>query len=129
MESIDMSNKIFKIMNIIASICSITALILCLTGCGQKEVVAVNVQTENDGGISQAINNKILGESAMIKIGNELWYDSTTGIVYWWNGYIYSANCATTPTPYYSSNGLLYRYIPETNTLEEVKPSDLLYAD
>lgn len=51
-----------------------------------------------------------------------LYYDTITGIVYWWNGCFYS-NTSTTPTPYYSPNGLLYRYIPETNTFEEVKPT------
>ena len=119
-----MENNIIKTLNIVALICSITALILCLTGCGHKEVVAVNMQTENDGGISQAINNKILGESAMIEIGNDLWYDSTTGIVYWWNGQMHYLQADTTSTPYYASNGFLYRYIPETNTLEEVKKGD-----
>jgi hypothetical protein len=29
--------------------------------------------------------------------------------------------CSTTPTPYYSPNGLLYRYIPETGDLEEIE--------
>lgn len=110
-----------KLLNILGLIIITVAITIMLSGCGRKEVIAVNVQTENDGGISQAINNNILGETAMIEIGNGLWYDSTTGIVYWWNGQMNYLQADTTPTPYYSSNGLLYRYIPETNTLEEVK--------
>lgn len=88
-----------------------------IAGCGQKEVVAVNVESGNT-----SINNSVLGRSALIEIGGYLYYDSTTGIVYWWNGVF--DNCShspTAPTPYYSSNGLLYRYIPETNTFEEIR--------
>jgi hypothetical protein len=49
-----------------------------------------------------------------------LWYDSTTRIVYWWNGKIEGYTTATTPSPYYAPNGLPYRYNPETNILEEI---------
>lgn len=94
-------------------------LIFTLSGCtNETKMVVLNTEIE---GISQVINNNVLGKSALVEIGNELYYDSVTGIVYWWNGYLndYDRAC-TTPTPYYSSNGLLYRYIPETNILEEV---------
>ena len=94
------------------------ALIITLSGCGEKEVVTVNIESNND--VSQGIS-MVLGKSAMIKLGNGLYYDSVTGIVYWWNGNMYKLQADTTPTPYYSSNGLLYRYIPETNTLQEVR--------
>ena len=99
-------------------------LIFSLSGCGEKEVVAVNVEAGNDANISQAVNSNIIGKSAMIEIGNGLYYDSTTGIVYWWDGTLmpFRSNADTTPTPYYSPNGLLYRYIPETNTMEEIRP-------
>ena len=98
-----------------------TIMVSCsFTGCGTEEVIAVNVNVDNTE-TSKQINNNVLGSSALKKIGNGLWYDTTTGIVYWWNGYMNSANWATVPTAYYSPNGLLYRYIPETNTLEEIK--------
>lgn len=59
------------------------------------------------------------GKSALVEIGDGLYYDSTTRIVYWWNGIIYGRS-ATTPSPYYAPNGLPYRYNPETNTFEEI---------
>ena len=93
-------------------------LTLILSGCGKKEMVTVNMISPDDG-ISQVINNRTIGVSALIRLGNGLWYDSTTGVVYWWNG-MNTTPAVTTPTPYYSSNGFLYRYIPETNTLEEI---------
>ena len=56
----------------------------------------------------------------MVELGNGLYYDSFTGIVYWWNGYL-DNDASTTPTPYYAANGLPYRYNVETYTLEEIK--------
>ena len=93
-------------------------LLSMLTGCGETKVIAVNVESSE---AAEPLSNDILGIDALIKIGNFLYYDSTTRIVYWWNGYRWN-NAATTPTPYYSPNGLLYKYIPETNSLEEIKP-------
>lgn len=63
-----------------------------------------------------------IGKSAMVEIGDGLWYNSETGIVYWWNGSLiaYSEH-STTPTPYYSPNGHLYRYNVNKNSLEEIK--------
>lgn len=92
--------------------------ILNLSGCGETEVVAVNV----DGEISSQLNNTILGVDALVEIGDYIYYDSTTGIVYWWNG-CYHSDWSTSPTAYYSPNGHLYRYNPQTNTLEEVNPN------
>ena len=60
------------------------------------------------------------GENNMIELGNDLWYDSVTGIVYWWNGNLSRGESATAPTPYYASNGLPYRYNPEKQTFEEI---------
>lgn len=58
----------------------------------------------------------------MIEIGNYLYYDSTTRIVYWWNGIIGTAgDSAISPSPYYAPNGLPYLYNPETNTFEEIE--------
>lgn len=78
---------------------------------------SVHVNVEGSGELS----NGKFGTSALVKIGDYLWYDSTTGIVYWWNGFIsrYS-DMATVPSPYYAPNGLPYRYNPKTNTFEEI---------
>ena len=90
-----------------------------LVGCGESTTVSVNVEnSENMNGIK-------LGTDVLIKIGNGLWYDSTTRIVYWWNENLGDDNwealrCDTTPSPYYAPNGLPYRYNPETNTFEEI---------
>lgn len=89
-------------------------LIFSLVGCGKS---TINVNVEN----SSELSGTTLGVDSLIEIGDRLWYDSTTKIVYWWNGYMSAANCATTPTAYYAPNGLPYRYNPETNTFEEIK--------
>lgn len=91
---------------------------LCLTvsmvGCGDK---TINVNVEN----SSDLSGTMIGTDALIEIGSGLWYDSTTRIVYWWNGYIiWLDDCSTTPSPYYAPNGLPYRYNPESNTFEEI---------
>ena len=89
---------------------------LCLAGftvgCGDK---AINVNIEN----SSDLSGTKIGTDALIEIGNDLWYDSTTRIVYWWNGVIHTKS-STAPTPYYAPNGLPYRYNPESNTFEEI---------
>jgi hypothetical protein len=87
-----------------------------LIGCGSETVVAVNVENEEN------IHNTTFGENAFIKIGNGLWYDSTTRIVYLWNGSMtYGSQSSTTPSPYYAPNGFPYKYNPETNTFEEIE--------
>lgn len=97
-----------------AFICAIT--VLTLTGCEENK--SVNVNVENDSSIS----GKTFGKSALIEIGDYLWYDTTTQIVYWWNGYLDRCHYSTTtPSPYYAPNGLPYRYNPETNMFEEIK--------
>ena len=99
-----------KILILIAAL-----LLFCsLTGCGSESVV-VNVENTED------INGTIFGKDALIKIGNGLYYDVTTRIVYWWNGYFDMSYQSTTPTPYYAPNGLPYKYNPEANTLEEIE--------
>lgn len=98
---------------ITALLCAISA--LTLTGCEENK--SVNVNVENDSSIS----GKTFGKSALIKIGDYLWYDTTTQIVYWWNGDLSGTRWDTTPSPYYAPNGLPYRYNPETNTFEEIK--------
>ena len=94
-------------------------LISSLTGCGDSRTIVVN--TDND----QNLSGSVFGKDALIKIGNGLWYDSTTRIVYWWNGALSHVYHDTTPTPYYAPNGLPYRYNPETNTFEEIKRDGL----
>lgn len=90
-------------------------LILSLIGCGEQTTVSVNVENKDD------LSNTGFGKAVMVEIGDGLWYDTTTRIVYWWNGVLGSvSHYATTPTAYYSPNGLPYRYNPETNTFEEV---------
>lgn len=93
-------------------ICLVTT--LTLTGC--DEIKSVNVNVENDSSIS----SNVFGKSALIEIGDKLWYDKTTRIVYWWNGSLNSQD-STAPSPYYAPNGLPYRYNPETNTFEEIQ--------
>ena len=89
-----------------------------LVGC--RETVNANVEN------SENLDNPELGTAVLVKLGNGLWYDSTTRIVYWWNERL-GANCwsassiDTIPFPYYAPNGLPYRYNPETSTFEEIE--------
>lgn len=94
----------------------LTVLLCCsFTGCGSgSNEVIVNVENE------ESIYSTTFGKNAMVYIGNKLYYDSTTRIVYWWNGKLV-ANNATTPSPYYAPNGLPYKYNPSTNTFEEIE--------
>lgn len=101
----------------ITTACLIAA--LTLTGCSEKKSVNVNV------GNDSSISGNVLGKSALREIGDGLWYDTTTRIVYWWNGnlgtsFVNKYQSDTTPSPYYAPNGLPYRYNPETNTFEEI---------
>ena len=89
------------------------ATMLTLTGCAEPEVIAIGVENK------ETLSNNRLGKSALARICDMVYYDSTTGIVYWWNGN-YGGNGGTTPSPYYAPNGLPYRYNPETNTFEEI---------
>lgn len=90
-------------------------IIFALVGCGaERPAIVVNVENKD------SLSGQIFGEEAMIKIGNFLYYDSATRIVYWWNGST-GSDGATTPSPYYAPNGFPYLYNPETNTFEEIK--------
>ena len=86
-----------------------------LIGCGSETVVAVNVENKEN------LYSRAFGKNALIEIGNGLYYDSTTRIVYWWNGLFEFSKSSTTPSPYYAPNGLPYKYNPETNTFEEIE--------
>ena len=95
----------------------LTALLLScsVVGCGSETVVSVNVENEEE------LHNTKFGKDVLNAIGNGLWYDSTTGIVYWWSGCLEWTDDSTTPSPYYAPNGLPYKYNPETNTFEEIE--------
>lgn len=94
-------------------ICLVAA--LTLTGCSST---SINVNVEDDN----FLNDTVFGKSALIEIGDYLWYDKSTQIVYWWNGILLPyKNTSTAPSPYYAPNGLPYRYDPETNTFEEIQ--------
>lgn len=103
-----------KIRRVLLILATLLLLSCFLTGC-EAESVRVNVGNET------SIYGTVFGKDALVGIGGGLWYDSTTRIVYWWNGFLnYGSYAATTPSPYYAPNGLPYRYNPETNTFEEI---------
>ena len=90
-------------------------LLLSCSGCVEEKVTNVNVENK------EKIYNTTFGKDALIEIGEYLYYDSTTRIVYWWNGWLTGNEWATTPTAYYAPNGLPYKYNPETNTFKEIE--------
>ena len=90
-----------------------TLLLSCsLSGCESKTVVAVNVENK------ESIHNTTFGKDAFIKISDDLYYDSTTRIV-WLKNYSNGYGCSYVPYP--APNGLPYRYNPKTNTFEEIE--------
>jgi hypothetical protein len=91
------------------------AVIFAMVGCAPADN-SVHVNAEN----SDNLTNDRIGKSALIEIGDYLWYDSSTRIVYWYNGQLHSGYHCMAPSPYYAPNGLPYRYNPETNTFEEI---------
>ena len=82
---------------------------------GSNSSTQMNVKT-GSGSV-----NKEFRAARLQSLGNVLYYDQNTGIVYWWNGALSLSQYDTTPTPYYSENGKLYRYDPVSNTMEEIK--------
>lgn len=92
-----------------------TVTLFTFTGCEAEQSIQVNFSN------SENISGTSFGKDVMIEIGNGLYYDSTTRIVYWWNGMAYWSDVATTPSPYYAPNGFPYRYNPGTNTFEEIE--------
>lgn len=78
-------------------------------GC-DSESVQVNVSS------SENISSNQFGN--FVDIGGCLVYDSATRIVYIDNHTYYRNSIYT---PYYSPNGLPYKYNPETNTFEEIE--------
>lgn len=53
------------------------------------------------------------------RIKDTIYYDTRTGIVYFWNGYNYY-NASSMPSPYYAPNGLPYKWDSITEKLEEI---------
>lgn len=88
---------------------------ISLIGCGESQTISVNVENKDD------LSGGVFGIKSLIEIGDGLWYDSSTRIVYWWNGIFERFRSDTTPTPYYAPNGMPYKYNPSTNTFEEIK--------
>ena len=110
--------------------CMALSMVAC--GSGETESNAVITTTENTDAKSvestemvsmDGLRNfkEIPYKSSLIGSYPGLWYDTSTQIVYIWNGNI-SGYSATTPSPYYSPNGHLYKYNPEANMLEEIEP-------
>lgn len=74
-----------------------------LVGCGES--VSVNVEN------NESLSSTNFAEFTLI--GDGLYYDNATRIVYL-DGY-------NIFTPYYAPNGLPYRYNPETSTFDEIE--------
>mgnify|MGYP004709218731 CR=1 FL=1 len=90
----------------------IFVLILTLSGCGSESEVLSIVEQGDITGID------------LINIDGCLYYDAKTNIVYIWNGFSGCFTTATSPSPYYASNGLPYKYDPDTRELKEIKNED-----
>lgn len=93
----------------------VCVLIVSLVGCGEAKTISVNAENKDD------LYGGIFGIKSLVEIGDGLWYDSSTRIVYWWNGYFSTSYTSTMPTAYYAPNGMPFRYNPITNTFEEIK--------
>ena len=92
-------------------------LVFSLTSCGETTTLNVNVENSKD------LISTELGSQALTEIGNDLWFDSATGIVYMSHG-INSVEESKTFCPYYAPNGLPYKYDPDSKTFEEIKSND-----
>lgn len=80
----------------------IVVMMLSVTACGGEP------STESDG--------ILLGRSGLMELGNGLYYDINTRIVYWWDG-----NHSTMPSPYYAPNGLPFQYDHLLNKFVEIE--------
>ena len=98
-------------MNKKLMICLISCiLVFSLVGCDKTTTISVNVENKEE------LSSTTLGRTNLVKIGNSLYYDSATRIVYFY----FSSGYASFLSPYYAPNGLPYRYDPETNMFEEI---------
>lgn len=84
-------------------------LMLSVTACNSNAVV---VNTDE--------RQTLVGINTLVSIGNCLYYDPNTFIVYWWNDYS-NGYCATMPSPYLAPNGLAYKYNPKSNSFYEIE--------
>ena len=88
----------------------IVTILFSMGGC---DISKVNVNVDN----SENLSTSSLGRTGLTEIGDGLYYDSATRIVYiilspvGYKGYM---------SAYYAPNGLPYRYNPEANTFEEI---------
>ena len=90
----------------------IFVLLLTLSGCSSES---------EDLSIIEA--GSIVGVDLM-NIDGCLYYDTKTNIVYIWNGIFGCPTAGMTPSPYYASNGLPYKYDPDTKQLKEMTNVD-----
>lgn len=81
-------------------------LVISLAGCG--------IKSEDLPGA----RDRIAGLE-LVHIDGYLYYDTKTNIVYIWNGFI-NFQASTVPSPYYASNGIPYKYDPNTKQLKEI---------
>lgn len=113
-EALQVASPFCSMKKIIIAALVFISISLIFTGCDEPKTVNVNVESDS------SISGTAFGKSALIEIGDGLWYDTATRIVYWWSGTLDGiSRYSTTPSPYYAPNGLPYRYNPETNTFEE----------
>ena len=105
------------IFTIFTFIITIIILVTLLTGCtSENNSITLNIEQSNS-----EIYNNVIGLETLIPLKeNELYYDSTTRIIYFWNGNPLYYRYSISPSPYYAPNGLPYKYNPETNSLEEI---------
>ena len=96
----------------------VATVMIGLTACGDNDVELVSVNVE---GMQTIQPQTPIGIKALVEIGNNLWYDQSTRIVYFWNGILVGYRSDTTPSPYYASNGLPYLYNPVTNAFELIE--------
>ena len=97
-----------------------TIVMLSLTACDSDDVELVSVNVEGIQTTQQQPQPPI-GVKALVEIGDSLWYDQSTRVVYFWNGILVGYRSDTVPSPYYASNGLPYLYNPETSTFELIE--------
>lgn len=97
--------------------------LIVLMGCGETSLSVnktENTIIKNNENVVQEnkeeTNNVSWGKEALSKLGNGLYYDSTTKIVYWYDEYNNKVIA-----PYYASNGFPYKFNPETSTLEAIE--------
>lgn len=64
---------------------------LSVTGCdGDDGVIHAHIEYSDKASAADVVT---IGRNALVEIDGGLCYDSTTGIVYWWNGFFYKRLC------------------------------------